>query len=219
MAARGGIQTIKDVKLAFRESRYAASNYKIGNSRAFTNNALVPRPKFLFFVRFRLSQSALSENLSGFRDTSTISNIKEGIVFQIKQIDKPKFNINTETMNQYNKKRVVQTNIDYNPMTINFHDDVGDRVLRFWADYYEYYYGDGGRTTTKDWAYDITNRDFYNGEKEGWGFKGFYAGGANNMNFLESIELIQFYGQQYTSIEFVRPIVTIFDHDSSSSGC
>ena len=202
-----GITVLNGRPLLFRESQYAAKNFRIhGRENAtFTNNAIVPRPKFLFYVKFGLSKSALLSNLSGLRDTPAYSNIKDGVIFQIKQIDKPKFNIQTETMHQYNKKRVVQTGIEYNPMTINFHDDIGDKVLSFWADYYEYYYGDGGRHSVTDWKYDVTDRDFFNGSTgNGWGYKGNFVGGSSNMHFLEFIELYQFYGGRVTSMQFIQ---------------
>ena len=204
---RGGSKFYKGDPLVFRESQYGSKNFR-ANGALYTNNALVPRPKFLFFVRFHIANSAI-------RDAESEENIKKDIVFQIKQIDKPKFNIQTETMNQYNKKRVVQTSIEYNPMTINFHDDVGDRVLKFWADYFKYYYGDGGREVTTDWQNDITKRDFFHGQQNGWGYRGSFAGGSSNMHFLEDIELIQFYGGFFTSMKFVRPIITVFDHDNN----
>lgn len=210
-----GIKTLDGAPLFFRESQYAARNFKLKGG-VYTGNAIIPRPKFLFFVKFGLSKSAINSNLSGFRDTTAYSNIKDGLIFQIKQIDKPKFNIKTETMHQYNKKRVIQTGIEYNPMTINFHDDVGDKVLRFWSDYYEYYYGDGGREKTSDWQYDIVTTDFFNGAtSNGWGYKGNFLGGSQNMHFLDHIELFQFYGGRVTSSIFVRPLITIFDHDNN----
>lgn len=217
MAPRGGIQSLDDKALIFRDSHNASRHFKISgdNSSIFTKNALVPRPKFLFFARFNVSKTGLTVNLPKGRDIPAYANIKDGVVFQIKQIDKPKFNIQTETMHQYNKKRVIQTNIDFNPMTINFHDDVGDRVLHFWSDYYQYYYGDGGRSSPTDWRYDVVDRDFFNGQKDGWGYKGKYVGGAANMHFLDSIELIQFYGRIFTTIKFIRPLITIFDHDNN----
>lgn len=211
-----GIKALNGVPLVFRESQYAAKNFKINVTGSYTGNAVIPRPKFLFFVKFGISKSAIESNLRGFRGTPAYSNIKDGVIFQIKQIDKPKFNIRTETMHQYNKKRVIQTNIEYNPMTINFHDDIGDKVLRFWSDYYEYYYGDGGRTQITDWKYDVTDRDFFNGStNEGWGYRGNFVGGSSNMHFLEYIQLYQFYGSIVTSMKFVRPLITIFDHDNS----
>jgi len=217
--ARGGDLTDKfGRRLLFRESQYGAQNFKISDSNApgFTRTALIPKPKFLFFARFRISKTAL-DAAAQLGDKSAFDNIKNDVIFQIKQIDKPKFNIQSETLNQYNKKRVVQTGIDYNPMTINFHDDVGDKVMRFWNDYFKYYYGDGGRESTLDWRNDMVTRDFVNGQQNenGWGYRGNFAGGSVNMHLIESIELIQFYGQEFTSMQFVRPIITIFDHDNN----
>jgi len=210
-----GITSLNGRPLMFRESQYAAKNFKIKGG-IFTDNALIPRPKFLFFAKFGISKSAIDFNLLGLRDTPAYTNIKDGVIFQIKQIDKPKFNIQTETMHQYNKKRVIQTGLEYNPMTINFHDDIGDKVLSFWSDYYEYYYGDGGRSKITDWRYDVVDNEFFNGATNtGWGYKGNFVGGSPNMHFLEYIELFQFYGNIVTSMQFVRPIITIFDHDNS----
>ena len=198
--------------LMFRESQYAARNFKIhsGKSNDFISS-IVPKPKFLFFVNFVISSTAIEAVNGG--DTRRMSDVEQGIVFQIKQIDKPKFNIKTETMHQYNKKRIVQTGLDYNPMTINFHDDVGDRVLKFWADYYKFHYGDGGRTESSEWMNDIVKRDFVEGH--GWGLKGNYGGNADNMHYLTAIELYQFYGSYFTKISFVNPLITIFDHDNN----
>ena len=92
--ARGGIKPDQDRSLVFRESQYAARNFKIDGTtiRNFTDTALIPKPRFLFFVKFKVSKAAIAADLLGLRDTLAYSNIKDGIVFQIKQIDKPKFN-------------------------------------------------------------------------------------------------------------------------------
>ena len=47
-----------------------------------------------------------------------------------------------DTMNQYNRKRLVQSKMDYNPVNINFHDDSGDLIRNMWYNYYSYYYKD-----------------------------------------------------------------------------
>jgi hypothetical protein len=55
-------------------------------------------------------------------------------------------------MNQYNRKRIVQTKIKYDPIDISFHDDngsgvgtanLGGTVRALWKAYYNYYYFDG----------------------------------------------------------------------------
>ena len=201
-----------------RDGQAATRNFKVSSqvSGIWKNNALIPKPKFLFFVDFVLPADAPSIGIeSGISDTNRFSDTREGIVFQVKQIDKPRLNPRTETMVQYNKKRVVQTRIDYQPMTIAFHDDVGDRVLKFWEKYFAFYYADGEHDTTVDWQEDKVTKDFREGGAGiGWGYKGRFAGDdANSMHFLESIDLYEFYGGEFTRVRFVHPKITTFDHD------
>lgn len=206
-----------DARLIFRDGQSAARNFKISLRNAvFTNNALIPKPKFLFFVKFIQASTNAATPGSTIADTNKYSDPAEGIVFQVKTIDKPKFNIKTETLHQYNKKRVIQTQIDYQPMTITFHDDVSDHVIQFWKDYYEYYYGDARKTNSDAWREDIVKNQFDDTTGTGWGYIGEFAGGnANNKNFLERIELYQFYGQKFTLISFVHPKISVFDHDAN----
>lgn len=206
-----------NARLIFRDGQSAARNFKISLRNAvFTNNALIPKPKFLFFVKFIQAPTNAATPGSAVADTNKYSDPAEGIVFQVKTIDKPKFNIKTETLHQYNKKRVIQTQIDYQPMTITFHDDVSDHVMQFWQDYYEYYYGDGNKFSSSQWREDIVKNQFDDTAGTGWGYLGQFAGGlAEGKNFLERIELYQFYGQKFTLISFVRPKISVFDHDAN----
>ena len=206
-------------RLMYRDSQYASKNFRIdGNSFA---TSLVPKPKFLFFVQF--VRAATSEVLgavgqsAGGAGVSRLSNTKDGIIFQIKRIDRPKFNIKTETLIQYNKKRVIQTGIEYPNMTIDFHDDVSDQVMEFWTEYYSFYYGDGRKTRTSEWRSDIVTDEFEEGiAGSGWGYLGRFNGpGAEAMHFLEAINIFQFYAGKYTTMTFVHPKLTIFDHDQN----
>jgi hypothetical protein len=86
-------------------------------SKTFTTNAyeLKPRFKFLFHVSFTLNTAeipALSQ-LAGVNEITSLS-------YLVKTVDLPKYTIATETLNQYNRKRVVQTKINYDPVTITF---------------------------------------------------------------------------------------------------
>ena len=56
---------------------------------------------------------------------------------------------------QYNRKRIVQKRIDYNPVTITFHDDPYGVTTASWEAYYRYYYRDGNYTkSTTDGSID-----------------------------------------------------------------
>lgn len=55
----------------------------------------------------------------------------------------PSMKIDTEHLNQYNRKRLSQTRINYDPVKMVFHDVADGKTLRFWEMYYRYYFGDG----------------------------------------------------------------------------
>jgi hypothetical protein len=97
---------------------------------------LAPRNKFLFYVYFNLNTNipAVANFLSGSK-SSTI-----GLTVKTAQL--PGYTIDVSTMNQYNRKRLVQTKINYNPATIVFHDDHNDLIRNMWYQYYQYYYSD-----------------------------------------------------------------------------
>ena len=108
-------------------------------SKLFLSNGygLVPRYKFLFYVYFNINVSALPAQLK------SLYNQNSSIPGQmVKEIELPKFKINTTTLNQYNRKRLVQSKINYEPSRIVLHDDQSDLVRGMWYNYFSYYYKD-----------------------------------------------------------------------------
>lgn len=97
---------------------------------------LAPRNKFLFYVYFNLNTSipAVANLVSGGK-SSTIG-------LMVKSAQLPGYTIDVQTMNQYNRKRLVQTKINYNPAQIVFNDDSSDLIRNMWYQYYQYYYTD-----------------------------------------------------------------------------
>jgi hypothetical protein len=97
---------------------------------------LAPRTKFLFYVYFNLNTNipAVANLVSGGK-SSTIG-------LSVKSVQLPGYTIDVATMNQYNRKRLVQTKINYNPAQIVFNDDHSDLVRNMWYQYYQYYYSD-----------------------------------------------------------------------------
>jgi hypothetical protein len=113
-----------------RDYTHAAKTFRSGGYD------LAPRNKFLFYVYFNLNTAipAVANLLSGGK-SSTI-----GLTVKTAQL--PGYTIDVATMNQYNRKRLVQTKINYNPATIVFNDDHSDLVRNMWYQYYQYYYSD-----------------------------------------------------------------------------
>jgi hypothetical protein len=97
---------------------------------------LAPRTKFLFHVYFNLNTNIPAvANLTSDGKGATIG-------LAVKSVQLPGYTIDVATMNQYNRKRLVQTKINYNPAQIVFHDDHSDLIRNMWYQYYQYYYSD-----------------------------------------------------------------------------
>jgi hypothetical protein len=113
-----------------RDYTHAAKTFRAGGYD------LAPRNKFLFYVYFNLNTSipAVANLVSGGK-SSTI-----GLMVKTAQL--PGYTVDVQTMNQYNRKRLVQTKINYNPAQIVFNDDSNDLIRNMWYQYYQYYYSD-----------------------------------------------------------------------------
>jgi len=97
---------------------------------------LAPRNKFLFHVYFNLNTNIPAvANLTSGGKGSTI-----GLMVKTAQL--PSYQIDVDTMNQYNRKRLIQKKINYNPAQIIFNDDNSDLIRNMWYQYYQYYYSD-----------------------------------------------------------------------------
>ena len=77
----------------------------------YTNDdhRLAPKHKFLYHVSFTLNAEAVK----------VIPQLKtEELNMLVKSVDLPKYNISTTLKHQYNKKRNLQTRLDYDPVSI-----------------------------------------------------------------------------------------------------
>jgi hypothetical protein len=113
-------------------------------SKTFRTNGYqyAPKFKYLFHVYFDINQQAYNQNVA--------SGANFGLA--VKTAKLPSYSFDTVQLNQYNRKRIVQTKIKYDPVTITFHDDngtatgspaAGGVIRSMWKAYYNYYYADG----------------------------------------------------------------------------
>lgn len=132
-------------------------------ARLFVDNqfALAPKNGWIFYVSFDISQEAIQGSAGGAVGPgqgsgllglikSTLQSVddwpgrhQQELGMLVKAADLPKFTVENETVNQYNKKTVVQKRIVYNPVNLTFHDDMSNVTHRLWVYYYNYYYADG----------------------------------------------------------------------------
>ena len=99
------------------------------------NLRLAPKTKFNYYLRIELDPSA--HKAANF----TVKHAEEtGLL--VKTADLPKFTFETETLNQYNRKRIIYKMINYDPVNLTFHDDNQGVINALWAIYYGYYVKD-----------------------------------------------------------------------------
>ena len=89
-----------------------------------------PKVKFLFHVAFNINSNAWKPAQA----------LNTGVL--VKNVKLPSFRFDTDTLNQYNRKRIIQSKIKYDPAEIVFHDDNASQITAMWNAYYRYYYAD-----------------------------------------------------------------------------
>ena len=190
-------------------------------SKTFRPNAYqnAPNFKFLFHVYFQLNPTGLPETNYG---------------LLVKTVKLPSFHFDVSTMNQYNRKRLIQSKIKYDPVNITFHDDKGNAVRNLWKGYYNYYYADGTRPEvvfngargskspsgsaagTTDATYN--SRTQYQPSitgNENWGYQGGTSDPTGTkIPFFKNITVFGFNQHNFVAYTLINPIITSFTHDT-----
>jgi hypothetical protein len=204
-------------------------------SKTFRPNAYqyAPKFKFLFHVYFEINQSAYAVGLP------------QGANFglAVKSVKLPSYSFDTHIMNQYNRKRIVQTKIKYDPIDINFHDDNGNLIRNMWYNYYTYYYKDAsipvasvsgrqaqqtgtGSTNSPNNA-NYNSRNIYSQSITGdtnWGYVGEtpttvngyteVGTGQTKIPFFKNVTIFGFNQHNYVAYTLINPIINRFAHDT-----
>ena len=165
---------------------------------------LAPKSKFLFYTVFELSPSALKVM------PQLDQRHKQEINMLVKAIDLPKFQITTVTKNMYNRKKNLQTAIEYDPINITFHDDNLGLTSTLMEAYFRYYYRDGNYRT-EGTAPPYAPRNTY-----GTPASQNYRYGLDNDHtepFFKKITIYQMARHEYIAYTLVNPLVTGLTHD------
>lgn len=180
--------------------------------RVFVKNSYARAPKvgFLYFVSFNFNLSAIQQQKNNRWATQGYKEV--GLL--VKKSDLPKFQIQTDTLNQYNRKTVIQTTIKYQPLAIEFHDDNSNIVRDFWKSYFQYYYVDstyGNRISDKSTpvAYEDTK---FNLENYPYGLNNY-----QNQPFIKSIDIFVLHRQNFSQYTLINPIISEWNFDNVES--
>jgi len=196
-----------------RDWEHAAKTFR---PTAYQN---APKLKFLFHVYFDINPLAYNVGLA------------QGTNFglEVKTVKLPSYSFTTHDLNQYNRKRIVQTKIKYEAVDIAFHDDRGNAIRNMWYAYYTYYYSDatkvnsGGPGSSQIVpAPEYVKRNIYDKSTTGnadWGFSGepsLKSLTQTKEPFFKNITIFSMNQHNYAAYSLINPIITRFGHDTHS---
>lgn len=202
----------------FKDFRHASKTF------LSDSYALAPKYKFLFHVEFGIN----TQSVQPFWGTQ-----QPNFGLLVKDVRLPSYRFSTSILNQYNRKRLAQSKINYEPVEINFHDDNSNVINKLWYAYYTYYYKDavkGGSLTdsTPNTAnpYD-RKRNIYSYDSDSkldWGYVGESTGtsaganmpkeGVGKESFFSYIKIFGFNQHKFTQYTLINPMITQFSHDT-----
>lgn len=120
-----------------KSPRHATHNFNQEGVALYRNQ---PRVPFEFYININLNNVGTAGTyISEYFNSPSWAQVMP----LVKSIEMPSMKIETDTLNQYNRKRVSQTKILYEPVKVVFHDVVDGKTLKFWEMYYRYYFADG----------------------------------------------------------------------------
>ena len=164
------------------------------------NFRLAPRTKFNYFVKFELDPTALKA------PEFDRGKIEEAGLL-VKNLQLPSFSFDTVTKNQYNRKKILYKMINYDALSLSFHDDNNGVTNALWAIYYGYYIADRNLPAS---AY-TANKYTPTSKEENFSFR---YGLDNNISapLIKKIHLYTMSRQRFLSYTLVNPKITKWSH-------
>jgi len=172
-------------------------------ARMFTdsNQIFGPKQKFLFHVSFHINKGAL-------RNLTLANTYSTQINMLVKSVSLPKFTMSTDKVNQYNRKKNIQTKITYDDINIKFHDDNLGLINQLWQNYYNYYYADPASAGITG-AYAKTAIKKFNNIRSSYGLDN-----GSSAPFFDYITIYQLAQGQYISYKLINPIFSSWNHNN-----
>lgn len=180
-------------------------------SRTFVDGAMarMPKTKFLFHVYFDINWDALGNERWKARHKDEISVL-------VKNTTLPRFSFDTDVKNQYNRKKIIYKNINYDPIQINFHDDSIGIINSLWALYYSYY---SPERTQETGAWEIGEKSDtltgpYNSGNNIEAGKYRYGLDSDKVvkPFFNSITIYTMSHRRFHSYKLINPYIRTWDH-------
>jgi hypothetical protein len=179
-------------------------------SRIFVSESFLRSPKFahMFYVLF-------DYKAAGDSDDGLFTPLTKGLQLGAlcKSVSLPKYTIDNQVFNAYNRANIVQKKLKYDPVSLKFHDDSADIVREFWYDYMSYFYQD----SEHDPALYAQDHKYKARQKDTWGyglrpFSPFFNSPAPDYHPIKAIRIFSFTQGRFSEYMLINPVITSFKH-------
>ena len=189
------LRNISGLDVHLRDARHAHQLYTQHNF------ALAPKFKFLYHIVFELYDEV------GNASNNNTAKFKKEIGVLAQTADLPQYRISVENKQQYNRKKNIQTRLDYQDVTLTFFDDNLGLTRGLLQDYYKYYFVDGNHKdgTGNTLAYDA--RDKYKEAVPSYGLNN-----KKTNPFFKFVRIYQLARREWFAYTLINPLISSFDH-------
>tara|TARA_R110000803_G_scaffold25524_8_gene61036 strand:+ start:12609 stop:13787 length:1179 start_codon:yes stop_codon:yes gene_type:complete len=176
------------------------------NAAQLTPGVNPPRQKFEGYVNF-----ILNRDLYAFLyEEGDKHDFRKEISSLIRTADLPSVTFQTETKNAYNKKKIINTGVTYDAVSMTVFDTVGNEWLTTLMKYFSYHFMDPRNLTQGD--RDIGGNLGRAGGDELYKFNSNAAGYNLNASsqFFERIDYVLYHGRKGVQYSIINPVMKSF---------
>ena len=172
----------------------------------FLNNNLkfAPKVRFLYHCFFALDPSV------GNVLQSLTQKYTTEIGMLVKSADLPRYTAQVETRNKYNRKKNIQTQIQYEPINITFHDDNHGVTTALLEAYYRFYYADAWHGDQPGAYSKLDGDNTFKGSSR----HQYRYGLDNNITtpLFKSVQIYTMGRRRFIGYELINPRITSWQH-------
>jgi len=198
------------------------------NAYGFRPDQNPPRQKFQGYVSFVVNRELYGDSFYG---TDINSEFRLRLGSLVRSATLPEVEFKTETKNSYNRKRIINTGVEYQPVDIKVFDTINNEWLIMFMKYFSYHYMNprNKQYNERDVGADprfSRSSDLNEGSEFGlngsdlWDSNS-YGYNINELaNFFERIDYVLYHGNTGIQYSLINPVMTRFktgELDYSSS--
>ena len=207
---------IKNVFSALGDREFYLKDFR--NAYHYNPSQDPPRQQFGGYVSFVLDRDLFGDP---FFDQVNNDELRVRMSSLVRTADMPQVEFKTQTLNEYNKKKIVNTGVEYQPVTIRVVDTASNAWLQIIMKYFAYHYMNP-RNKGQEGSRDINSQnigfggaDFIGSQYGKGGIFDSNKYGYNpnaNPNFFERIDYVLYHAQKGVQYSLINPIMVGFTH-------